>query len=49
MRVEQRIGRIDRIGQIYSTVQIYNFYYDGTVEAKVYCRLRDRIVSKSSR
>ena len=43
MRVEQRIGRIDRIGQVYSTVNIHNFYYDGTVEAKVYRRLRDRI------
>ncbi|NET09059.1 MAG: DEAD/DEAH box helicase, partial [Symploca sp. SIO2B6] len=43
MRVEQRIGRIDRIGQTYSTVRIHNFYYDGTVEAKVYRRLRDRI------
>ncbi|MFE4108415.1 helicase-related protein [Almyronema epifaneia] len=43
MRVEQRIGRIDRIGQRYSTVTIHNFYYDGTVEAKVYRRLRDRI------
>ena len=43
MRVEQRIGRLDRIGQIYDTVRIHNFYYDGTVEAKVYKRLRDRI------
>lgn len=43
MRVEQRIGRIDRIGQKYSTVKIHNFYYDGTVEAKVYRKLRDRI------
>ncbi len=43
MRVEQRIGRIDRIGQVHSTVNIHNFYYDGTVEAKVYRRLRDRI------
>jgi SNF2 family DNA or RNA helicase len=43
MRVEQRIGRIDRIGQVYSTVHIHNFYYDGTVEAKVYRKLRDRI------
>ena len=43
MRVEQRIGRIDRIGQVYSTVTIHNFYYDGTVEAKVYRKLRDRI------
>ncbi|MFN7503183.1 MAG: helicase-related protein, partial [Dolichospermum sp.] len=43
MRVEQRIGRIDRIGQRYETVRIHNFYYDGTVEAKVYRKLRDRI------
>lgn len=43
MRVEQRIGRIDRIGQIHPTVTIRNFYYDGTVEAKVYRKLRDRI------
>ena len=43
MRVEQRIGRLDRIGQVYPTVRIYNFYYDGTVEAKVYKKLRDRI------
>jgi len=43
MRVEQRIGRIDRIGQRYSTVRIHNFYYDGTVEAKVYKKLRDCI------
>ncbi len=43
MRVEQRIGRIDRIGQKYPTVRIHNFYYDGTVEAKVYRKLRDRI------
>lgn len=43
MRVEQRIGRLDRIGQRYQTVRIHNFYYDGTVEAKVYRKLRDRI------
>jgi ERCC4-related helicase len=43
MRVEQRIGRIDRIGQLAPTVRIHNFYYDGTVEAKVYLKLRDRI------
>jgi hypothetical protein len=43
MRVEQRIGRLDRIGQRYETVRIHNFYYDGTVEAKVYKKLRDRI------
>jgi SNF2 family DNA or RNA helicase len=43
MQVEQQIGRLDRIGQIYPTIRIHNFFYDGTVEAKVYRRLRDRI------
>jgi len=43
MRVEQRIGRVDRIGQRYPSVTIHNLYYDGTVEAKVYRKLRDRI------
>ena len=43
MRVEQRIGRLDRIGQKYNNIRIHNFYYDGTVEAKVYSKLRDRI------
>jgi ERCC4-related helicase len=43
MQVEQQIGRLDRIGQIYPTIRIHNFFYDGTVEAKVYQRLRDRI------
>lgn len=42
MRVEQGIGRSDRIGQMHLTVTIHNFYYDGTVEAKVYRKLRDR-------
>jgi ERCC4-related helicase len=43
MRVEQRIGRVDRIGQKYPTVRIFNLLYDGTVEAKVYRRLHERI------
>lgn len=43
MRVEQRIGRIDRIGQIYDVVWIRNFFYEETVEADVYQRLADRI------
>ena len=48
MRVEQRIGRIDRIGQEYDRVWIRNYFYDGTVEATVYQRLDDRIVSFES-
>ncbi|CAN5812398.1 hypothetical protein BH23GEM7_BH23GEM7_14170 [soil metagenome] len=43
MRVEQRIGRIDRIGQRYGKVWIRNFFYEETVEAVVYQRLADRI------
>jgi len=48
MRVEQRIGRIDRIGQDYDRVWIRNYFYDGTVEATVYQRLDDRIASFES-
>ncbi|MGB8266077.1 MAG: helicase-related protein [Candidatus Velthaea sp.] len=43
MRVEQRIGRIDRIGQPRDVVRIVNLYYPGTVETVVYQRLRERI------
>jgi len=43
MRVEQRIGRVDRIGQQYSEVWVYNYFYEKTVEAQVYRALEDRI------
>jgi len=43
MRVEQRIGRIDRIGQINDEVLIWNYVYDDTVEEDIYERLRERI------
>jgi ERCC4-related helicase len=43
MRVEQRIGRIDRIGQRFETVWVSNYFYQDTVEAIVYQRLGDRI------
>lgn len=43
MRVEQRIGRFDRIGQRYSTVDILNFFYADSIEAEIYRRLSDRI------
>ncbi len=43
MRVEQRIGRIDRLGQKYEKIQIASMNYDGTVETDVYRALRARI------
>ena len=43
MRVEQRIGRIDRIGQRHEEVHIHNYFFRDTVEALVYERLSDRI------
>jgi superfamily II DNA or RNA helicase len=43
MRVEQRIGRIDRIGQQQPTVIVRNFVIPGTVEESVYEALASRI------
>lgn len=43
MRVEQRIGRIDRLGQQFGTIRILNLHYSNTVEADVYHALRSRI------
>ena len=43
MRVEQRIGRIDRLGQRHPVIRIVNLHYEGTVETDVYRALRSRI------
>ena len=43
MRVEQRIGRIDRLGQENPIIKIVNLHYDDTVETDVYIALKDRI------
>ncbi|SEL88453.1 helicase-related protein [Haloferax larsenii] len=43
MRVEQRIGRIDRIGQEFPEVTILNYSYEDTVETDIYERLDTRI------
>ena len=43
MKVEQRIGRIDRIGQVCPEIRILNLAYADTVEADVYFALSDRI------
>ena len=43
MRVEQRIGRIDRFGQRSDKVLIYNFITPGTVEERIYYRCFERL------
>ena len=43
MKLEQRIGRIDRIGQKSKKVYIYNFYIEGTVETDIMFALDKRI------
>ena len=45
MKVEQRIGRIDRLGQQFETIRIINLMYADTVEADIYQTLRNRIVN----
>src|SRR5207237_1853544 len=43
MKIEQRIGRIDRIGQKHPIIRIINLAYKDTVEADVYFALGERI------
>lgn len=43
MRIEQRIGRIDRFGQQSETVAIYNMITPETIDAEVYDRCLSRI------
>lgn len=43
MRVEQRIGRIDRIGQQSPSVEVFSLVCEGTIEARVYSRLYERL------
>ena len=43
MKIEQRIGRIDRFGQKSDKVQIYNFITPRTVEERIYFRCFDRL------
>ncbi|HUY35179.1 MAG TPA: phospholipase D-like domain-containing anti-phage protein [Pirellulales bacterium] len=42
-RLEQRKGRIQRIGQIHDTVEIYNMRYADSVEDRVHQLLSDRL------
>jgi len=43
MKVEQRIGRIDRIGQKHRDIYVLNLCYAGSAEEVVYVRLLNRL------
>jgi superfamily II DNA or RNA helicase len=43
MRVEQRIGRVDRFGQTNPVVHIVNFEVPGTIDTEIFLRLYRRI------
>ena len=43
MRVEQRIGRLDRYGQANPKIHIYNFSVEDTIETDIFLRLCNRI------
>ncbi|RLK29623.1 SNF2-related protein [Cupriavidus plantarum] len=43
MRIEQRIGRIDRIGQKAERIVIFNLFLAGTLDERVYVRLFERL------
>ena len=43
MRVEQRIGRVDRLGQKSDKVLIRNLFYADTVDARIYKCLYDKL------
>ncbi|MDW7773743.1 MAG: helicase-related protein [Desulfobulbaceae bacterium] len=43
MRVEQRIGRIDRVGQIARRLAIVNFKIKNTIEERLYDRLHSKL------
>ena len=42
-KLEQRKGRIQRIGQIHDTVEVYNMRYKDSVEDRVHQLLSDRL------
>ncbi|TFG19375.1 MAG: hypothetical protein EU533_06850, partial [Promethearchaeota archaeon] len=43
MKLEQRIGRLDRIGQQSKEIYIYNFFLEGTIETDIIFALDKRI------
>jgi len=43
MKIEQRIGRIDRIGQKAKKISVWNLFYEDTIDARIYVRLFERL------
>lgn len=43
MKIEQRIGRIDRLGQKSPKITIWNLFYKDTIDARIYNRLYRRL------
>ena len=48
MKLEQRIGRIDRIGQSMASVDVVNLYYADTAQWKAYQAVKRRLAAISS-
>jgi superfamily II DNA or RNA helicase len=43
MRLEQRIGRVDRLGQKADKVIIWNIFYANTIDSRIYQRLYEKL------
>ena len=43
MRVEQRIGRIDRLGQAAESITVINIFHKDTIDDRIYSKLYDRL------
>ena len=43
MRLEQRVGRLDRIGQLSEKITIWNLFHEDTIDGRIYRRLYDKL------
>jgi SNF2 family DNA or RNA helicase len=43
MKIEQRIGRVDRLGQKAEKVLIWNLFYKDTIDGRIFSRLLERL------
>ena len=43
MRVEQRIGRVDRLGQASASISVINIFHSETIDDRIYSKLYDRL------